>query len=349
MGYLEERSIEITELHNVYNGKTSELIKKMLEVPELLRLSGISQSCGTELSKFGIFQYKYSRLDHSVGVALILDNFVKDDKTIIAGMLHDIASPAFAHCVDFMHKDYINQEVTEEKTYDKIIGSDMLFEYFLNNEISINEVCDYSIYPLADSEKPKLCADRLEYLLHGALYTGLCTLDEIKELYDDLVIVPNEDSKPEFAFETLKLGEKFCRISIEMGKKYRSYESKITMQMIADLISLMIKRGEITEADLYKYSDRTIIEIGINSSYKNISEGWKKLMQIDKVYTRFTPIEDLYCKKIIAKSRYVDPLVRVKGGYDRVSNCSSESKQTIDSYMNSDTDLYAYVIDFNLN
>ena len=54
----------------------------------------------------------YSRYDHSIGVALIIWHFTHDRKQAIAGLLHDVASPVFAHVVDFMHGDYLTQEST---------------------------------------------------------------------------------------------------------------------------------------------------------------------------------------------------------------------------------------------
>ncbi len=344
MGYLDERSEEIQKLQSIYNSKVPGTIRELVDVPELLRLNTISQSSGAYLSDFSIFRYKYSKLDHSVSVALILDNFVNNNAQVMAGLLHEIASPAFVHSTKLLNRTYLPKEPQELKTYNAIVASDKLFEYFLKKEISINEVCDYSIYPLACNDIPRLCANRLEYLLHGAYFTKLCDFKDIEKMYNDLVVVPNEDNKPEFAFETPKLGELFCKLSIEMGKKYRAYESKITMQIIADLLGFMIKRGEITEEDLYKFGDRAILEIGLSSSDRRISDGWKYVMKLDKVYTRFNKVEGEYCKKIDMESEYVDPLIRVKGGYERVSKVSQNMNREIDAYLNTDTDLYAYVV-----
>lgn len=347
MSYLENRTKDIESIHKIYNKTIPNYIKELLEVPELLKLNNIGQHCGVEYSKFGIFNYKYSRLDHSLGVALILDKFVNNNNIVISGLLHDIASPAFSHSIDFLNNDYLEQESTESSTYDAIIGSDMLFEYFLKNEISINDVCDYSKYPLADCPKPNLCADRLEYLLVTALFTKMCSIDEISELYNDLIVVQNQEGNPEFCFETEELGKKFCRLSIECGKKFISYEAKICMQFISDLIKMMIERNEISVSDLYKFTDKVIMDIGINSSDKRISGGWKYFLNMDKVYTRFNPIDDKYCKKIIAKQRYVDPLIHTNQGIIRVSDYYKDAKREIESFLDSDTDLFMY-LDYNL-
>ncbi|MFR5131592.1 MAG: hypothetical protein ACLTDP_02610 [Terrisporobacter sp.] len=50
-----------------------------------------------------------------MGVALIIWHFTKDIKQSIAGLLHDISSPAFAHVIDFLNGDHENQESTGGK------------------------------------------------------------------------------------------------------------------------------------------------------------------------------------------------------------------------------------------
>lgn len=338
MSYFEERGIELSEIQNIYNDEPSDMIYKLSTVPEILRLNNISMNSGTSLSKFGMCNYKYTMLDHSIGVALLLEKLRKDSTQIIAGLLSNINSPAYNRATELM-----KQDISEYTSFDQIVGSDMLFDLFLKNQISINDIADPTIYPLISSKSKQLDVRKLEKMLHFAYFEKLCGLDEINEICNDIIIVPNEDKQPELAFETPTCGIKFSRISIELGKKFRSYEAKITMQIISDLLDLMIRRMEINPKDLYKYGDRAILEIGINSSDRQISDGWKYLLQLDKVYTRFTPIEGEYCKKIIMSNEYIDPLVRVKGGYDRASKCDTSLAKEKEAYDNSDTDLYAYV------
>lgn len=339
MSYLEYRSENLVKLHNIYNPKPSDIVTSLIEIPEILRLNNISQYSGISLSKFGLFNYKYSKLDNSVGVAFILSKYIKDNKEIITGFLQNISSMTFPDSISLM-----KQEATQLSCYDQIVGSDGLFEFVLRNQIAINDICDSSKYSILCNKNGKLSVNVLEILLHSAYFEKLCNESEIRELYEDIVIVPNEENKPEFAFETPSLGARFLKISLEIGRKYRSYEAKITGQIVADLLDMMIRRGELLPADLYKFGDRAILEIGINSSDKQISDGWKELLNLNKVYTRFTPIDGEYCKKIDKECKYVNPLVRVKGGYARVTKYDSSLQKELEAYINSDTDLYAYVL-----
>lgn len=340
MNYIENRTNEVKQIHQIYHDNISDLIKTFAEDKEFLRLQAISESPTSNLRDFGMLSYPYSVLDHAIGVALILNHFVDDPKQIAFTLLHYLSSSAFSKATDLLGLE------KEKQIYDHIIASDFLFAYCLQNEIPLHDWNHFELYPLIFNQIPRISADNLESILHVAYFTKLCTMEEIQALYDDIAIVPNEDSMPEFAFDTQELGIRFCKMSIEIGKKYRSYEVKMVMQMIADLLSCMIKRDEITEKDLYQYGDRAILEMGMSSSDQKISDGWKKLLRMDKVYTRFTPLEGKYSRRVILPNQYVDPLVRVKGGYKRVSKISEECAQKIDAYLHSDTELYAYVLDF---
>ncbi len=46
-------------------------------------------------SGFNIYKYRFSVLDHSLGVALILNSFVTNKKQIVSALLHDIDVTVF--------------------------------------------------------------------------------------------------------------------------------------------------------------------------------------------------------------------------------------------------------------
>ena len=93
-----------------------EWLLDFIDTPEIQRLSGISMVCGTDYSKIYDYVSFNSTLDHSVGVALIIWDFTKVKKQTLAGLFHDIATPTFKHCIDFMNGDSEHQESTEERT-----------------------------------------------------------------------------------------------------------------------------------------------------------------------------------------------------------------------------------------
>ena len=337
MEYIHTRKNEIKSIHDIYSDNNSNVLEMFDDIAEINRLEHISEVSGANMTKFVGGLNQSTILDHCIGVALILEKYTKENKQIIEGLLHGLNTPAFNEA-----SKHMNDSIDEKSVYDIIVGSDKLFEYFLNNNIDIQDVCDYSKYSLAKSNGVKLDADSLEKILRISYLLGNINIKELKSIYNDITVTKNEEGALEFAFDNYKIAEKFCKLSIDVARRYRSYETKISMKIVATLLELMIKRGEINVDDLYKYADKAIYEIGINSSDKRISLGWQKLKEIDKLYTKFNPVDDKFCVKVNVEARYIDPLVKLKGGYVRISRVSLELKEEINQFLNSDTDLYMY-------
>lgn len=337
MNYMSDRGTCVKELHKLYNNNISDIIETLIEVPEITRLQYISETSGTNITKFDGFSNQYTILDHCVGVALILDKYTKENKQVIAGLVHGINKSAFPEAIKHM-----NEPFEEKSVYELLLASDKLFEFLLKNDIQIKDVSDYSIYSLAKVQGNKLDANSLENILHTTYLLGNVDKKELKKIYEDITVTKNEEGLPEFAFNTFSLGEKFCTMSLDVAKKYRSYEAKISIKAVSTLLELMIKRGEINREDLYKYGDKAIYEIGANSSDKRISNGWLELKKLNKVYTKFNPVDDKFCVKVDVNVKYVDPLVRLKGGFIRASKVSLKLKEEITQFQNTDTDLYMY-------
>ena len=55
--------------------------------------------------------------------------FYYDKKKTIMALLHDIGTPCFAHCIDFVFNDYTSQE-SSEKSIIEIIKNDNKMQSF---------------------------------------------------------------------------------------------------------------------------------------------------------------------------------------------------------------------------
>ena len=230
-----------------------------------------------------------------------------------------------------------------------IVNSKNFLDNALSRDISIQDLVNYKNYKLGFATFPRLSAETLEFILSNAFLTNLCEAKEIAELYNNITICKNEDNEDEFGFTDISLATKFFKISLEIGRKRRSYESKITEQLIADVLMLMIRREEISIDDLYKYSDEELVQIGKSSTDRRIQEGWQQIENLCKVYTKFNPTNDRskYCVKVEDRSIYIDPLVKTKFGNIRLSSISENIEREIKNYLETDTDMYMY-IDYEL-
>lgn len=110
----------------------------------------------------------------------------------LSGLFHDIATPAFKHCIDFLNGDYVTQESTEDLTTTIISNSKEIMGLLKRDNITLERVDNYHIYPIADNDTPRLSSDRLEYSLSNGLFTyELKDFNSIKEMYQDIVIGKN--------------------------------------------------------------------------------------------------------------------------------------------------------------
>ena len=310
-----------------------------INTPELQRIGKIGMNCGTDYTKIFNNKFFYSRLDHSIGVALIIWNFTKDKKQTLAGLFHDIATPCFSHCIDFLHKDYKNQEVTEADTRKIIEKSQEIQSLLKKDNILIDEVCDYKIYPIADNDTPRLSADRLEYTLSSGLsFTKEWNVSDIKEMYSNLTILSNEDNITELGFNDKEIAEKFVNGASKMWMVFQGNKDKLVMQFIADSIKIAIDKNVIKEVDLYKYSEAEIIDKVLNCKEDKLSTNFRNFMESTDICEGLNPPKDDYYIGFDVKKRYINPLVKDV----RLTDISLVSKELIEQVENYKFKNYAW-------
>ncbi|MGI5055623.1 hypothetical protein H0R95_03060 [Treponema socranskii] len=253
-------SLPIASYHRILSPDFPEFINKYVDLPILQRLSGIGLLCGTDWTPLYRNRFFYSRLDHSIGVALILWHFTHDRAETLAGLLHDVSTPVFSHVADFRNGDALTQESTENENESMIRNDDALCAKLRTDGISIDAVADYHVYPLADNKLPRLSADRLEYMFpSGAALEGSWTLSEIAEAYGDIAICINEDGESELGFRTQKIAETYCEKICRTGHILQLNENKLALKLLSDIVDRAIAIGLIAEKDCYEKTEREIV------------------------------------------------------------------------------------------
>ena len=349
MAYIDDRNEKIREIHSVFSHDISDFICDLSNLPDVQRLASVDKNGGVCLSNFHIFNYKYSRLDHSFGVAIILENFKQDRKHIIEALIHEIAVPSFSWSLEYLINYFKIKSFEVPTIEDKVSSTKELLENNIDSSFDNSELSNYKDYSLGFADFPKLSAENLEYIFSNSYFSGLYDLRELEDFYNNISICINEDGEEEFGFTDLNMAYRFFKLSIEIGKRNRSYEAKITRQLISDVIMLMIRREEIDLDDLFKFSDKAIVEIGKSCSDKRIKEGWQEVESLDKVDLKFNESTDptKYCVKTFEKSIYIDPLIKTKAGTYRLSALDERVDKEIDIYLSTDTDMYM-CIDYEL-
>lgn len=338
--YYDNLNKEIKEYFKILEPNFPEWLNEYIDTKELLSQQYISITCGTIYSNLFESEFFFSSLDHSVAVALIIWHFTQDKKQTLSGLFHDIATPAFKHCVDFLNEDYMTQESTEDLTTEIIKNSKEIMSLLKRDNIDISEVDDYHIYPIADNDTPKLSADRLEYSLANALFTyKLLDIESIKEIYEDIEIQNNEENEIELGFKTKKIARGFVKVTSRLSVIYREDRTRYSMQLIADILKRLNNENKISKKDLYELKDSDVIKIIESSKYNEIFNIWKNAK---KVKVSDQEPKNVYYVHHGAKIRYIDPLF--KG--ERISKCCKIAKKMIDNNLSYNMDKYVY-LDFD--
>ena len=304
------------ELWSVYHPDMPEFLLSLAKTPELRRLKGVGMNCGCEYTAFPRFHrlQPYSRFDHSIGVGLIAWHFTGAPAQAVAGALHDIATPVFAHVVDFLRGDHLRQEATEERTADIIAQSPDIQAVLASLGLSTADVANYHRYSIADNDTPRLSADRLEYTLGNLVNYEFLTPGQAARYYRDLAVFGNEDGLPELAFRTPEIASAFTEDALRTARIYVADENRFAMQVLADLLRLALERNVLTEADLYG-TEQDVIQ-------KLLADGvcgplWRRFRQYSRI-TRCAqhPPEGQWLS-VPSKLRYIDPLTVKEGRVSR--------------------------------
>ena len=335
--YLDNVNKKTKEYFKVLEPEFPEWLNEYINTPAMLKQQYISITCGTIYTDLFESSYFFSSLDHGVAVALVIWHFTHDKKQTLSGLFHDIATPVFKHCIDFLNGDYMQQESTEELTTKIIAESKEIMELLKRDNISLDEVDDYHKYPIADNATPKLSADRLEYSLsNGVLTYNLINLDDAKEIYNDIEIQTNEDGVIELGFKTKKFARQFVKLASDLSIIYRDDRTRYSMQFLADIMHGLNEENKITKEDLYNMKESEVIDIIESSKYKEVYKIWKDSKKIE--------VSDLEPKSVYyvhhgAKVRYINPLVKGKRIYD----ICKIAKNIIDKNLAFDMSGYVYI------
>lgn len=310
---------------------------RYIAAPEMQRLSGVSMVNGIEYSSLYNFEHTNTVFAHSIGVALIVWRFTHDKKQTLAALFHDIANPAFKHCIDFMNGDSETQESTEERTSQIIRNSRAIMRQLKRDGILAGEVSDYHLFPLADNAAPNLAADRLEYTLSNGLFLyGTWDIDQVRRFSDNITVLKNENNIDELGFRDLDVARDFTLNSLPFFEDVRSNNGRAILQFYADILKSMELHDYLTIDDLYTMNEREIIDWILSCGDKTISNAFREFQRATSVYGSNVQKKDRYCTSVKTKTRYVVPLVASEddeGTDQRVTELSKTVDRAIKNFV----------------
>ena len=315
-----------------------QFLDKYLEVKTLKRLKYITQFCGCDYTNLYNPRFLFTRYDHSLVVAHMVWHFTHDKISTIAALFHDVGTPCFAHTIDLVFGDYLNQESSEVSIVELIKKDEELVRLLKEDNIEIDDLYDLSKYPILENKSPRLCADRLDGVLHTCyIWLHTHSLKEIKEVYNDLVVLTNEDNILEIGFQHDRIALKFVNMVYTYAIELQTNRDKYVMKYISDVIKQAKDKNLITLNDLYVKKEKDIIKI-----LDNNFDSWKKFkISTNIINTNREP--KCYYISFNNKKRNTIPLLKTNKGNKRIVDCNKEAKRIYNLISKYKSTKYAYI------
>lgn len=313
-------------------------IDKYLNTNTMNRIKHVTQFCGCDYTDLYDQLFLLTRFDHSLVVAHIVWHFTHDKKATVVALLHDSGTPCFAHTIDYVLGDYLKQESSEISIVDIAKKDKVLLKHLKEDDVSLDDLCDMSKFPILENKSPRLCADRLDGILHTCyIWLHTHSLEEIKEVYEDLCILTNEDNVEEIGFKTKAMANKFARMVRVYAEELQGRRNKYVTKYISEVIKIAFNKGLITLNDLYTKKETDIVEI-----IKNNFDSWNKFSKAKKVLGSDTKPDD-YSVSFETKKRNSIPLVLTKDGAKRINDICKKAKKTYQMIEDFKDKKYAYI------
>lgn len=239
----------------------------LLNTDVLKRLGGVHQSGAIFLVNPDIC---HSRLEHAIGVTLLIRTLGGSELEQIAGLLHDVSHTAFSHVGDYVFDN--TDEDYHEKIFAEILCKSEVPDVLLKYGYNISDIL-HGTFDILEQPLPALCADRLDYTLRDGVHGGVISRQRARQFLKAVVlsggkIAVNDEN------EAAWINEAFEKLNNEMFKLPLHLYANGKM---AELIKRFLKKGLLTESDLFKTD--TLLLNKIRANY----EGYEAIKAIKQL------------------------------------------------------------------
>jgi hypothetical protein len=280
---------------------TEPLLIELLHHPVLTRTRDIDQHGPPT---YFAQQPTFSRYEHSLGVFALLRMHKRPLVEQVAGLLHDVSHTVFSHVADHLFKtgNQINYQDTIHHWYLEKMGlASLLARYHL----SIEDIDpDQPEFCALEQKSPKLCADRIQYILHTGIVFNKITHGELNVLLETLHFDGSH-----WYFSDQKQARILADLALHFTEHFWATADNLAWRhWLCSALKQAIARNLITSDDIHFGTDSAVLTLLNTSHDPYIKEMMHKCYHYPQHYVRTDPSQS-YDLSEHPKLRAVDPLV----------------------------------------
>lgn len=243
-----------------------------------------------------------TRLDHSVGVAALLQQLGADLVEQAAGLIHDVPHTALSHVVDFA---FPNTEHTYHEMHRAaVLAASDLPEILAGYDLDWQWVAEAENFTLLEQPLPALCADRLDYFMRDGVTLGLIAPAEVVTLLAHLQVRDGRIVVNDLRVARW-LGERFMVLDEAI---WCAVQEVGWYAVMGQALRVALTKGVLKDADLWK-TDTAVIAC-LQAAAEPEIERWLALLRPDVTFERVAAAPDL---TVLPKVRAIDPPVVLNG------------------------------------
>lgn len=312
--------------------KVDKVLEELILSKPVQRLKGIHQNGASYLMNE---KWNVTRLDHSVGVMLLIKKLGGSVEEQIAGLLHDVSHTAFSHVIDYVFDN--KNESYHEEIFSSVVKNSEIPAILSKHGYNYEDILlDDSKWTLLERSAPELCADRVDYTLRDMYTYGYISLEEAQSFLADVIAVNGK-----MVLQNIEIAEWFTETYYkEVIDFFMKPMNIYGNDMLAKTLKLALHK-KVIHADDFLIEDHELI------SKLQLCKDREVDTLLSKVHPNVEVKEDrddydLYQKN---KARLIDPPLLREGEVVQSSVVSEKIKQMSDiAYEKAVKGMYVKVI-----